>query len=95
MEHPPTIHVENYLREHFGRVELQPQLIGDNDLFSFEIQTGEMRRLLVHRDNEAYCSAILEFLRKYDFAGQLERSNVEIASPTEQTARVNIGSIRR
>lgn len=94
MIHGPTaLHVKNYLQEYFRSVELQPQLDENHYVFSLKTEAGEKRQLAVHRDNEAYCPLLPEYPRRYDFAGQLSRSNVNSERPLQQFPRVNIGSI--
>jgi hypothetical protein len=87
---PLPICVQNYLlQQHFKHVRLQPLLDGNYYIFSLENRAGEYRRLAVHRANEEYSAVMPEYLQKYDFAGQLERSNVEISRPYSE----RLGSI--
>lgn len=72
--------VRQYLRQHFQAVKDElPQ--GEYYVFSIRLESGERRELKVHRNIFVFSESIPAYLRDHDFAGQLRRSDVEIAKP--------------
>jgi hypothetical protein len=72
--------VRQFLRNNFSDILDEPAQ-GDYYVFSLKTSSGPGRHLKVHRNVFIYSEMVSEYLRKYDFVGQLESGDAEIAQP--------------